>query len=132
MAWVLERRSYSERGQSKLDGLIVAPAGTGLKLDPIRRLDGDQKFTLGPGEGREGEPILKFKDRIKEMKRERLIERKLLKAGQEQPVAWLYFPLGSWTQVSASGDSALIELVLPWEKEAARFNLGVSVYDDNP
>ena len=112
LAWVLKRDSLSFRGQTRIDGILVAEPESPLRLKAIRRRDGDHEFLLGE-EGKPGESIADLQDQITDIHRMHLVPHQLVKG--EMPLAVLYVPQGAWLRAFARNEAILVDLELPWE-----------------
>ena len=116
VAWVLERKTLSLRGQTKIDGIIVASSKNPIKLKVIRRLDGDHRILLGEN-GVSGEPISALKDLLPDIQKAHLEPYHLLAGEGSKELAVLYVPHGAVLEASTEPDGALIHIELPWDKE---------------
>ncbi|MCM8794875.1 MAG: hypothetical protein NC819_03635 [Candidatus Omnitrophica bacterium] len=110
--WTLERRSISSKGQTLLDGVIVAAEEAQLRVRPIRRQNGDHRVSLGP-EGEEGLGIAALQPLVKEMEREKMIPYRL-DLGKE--IVAVYIPYGADLKVSEKGKEIFINLEIPEDK----------------
>ncbi len=112
VAWVFRRYHASSRGQTTIDGIIIAPS-SGLKLKAIQRDDGYHLVLLGESAGKPGEPISTLQKILPDARREHLVAHRLLAEGKEWAI--LYVPHGARLVASPRNGAALIELELPWE-----------------
>ena len=104
--WTLQRRQISRRGQTMLDGVIVASEESGLQLKVIQRRDGDHRVAVGP-DGKPGRPVAELEKHVKEMRREQMIPYRL-DMGKE--IVAVYAPHGAQLKASPRKGGALIDL----------------------
>lgn len=117
LAWVLERKRPSVRGQVKIDGIIIASAKESLKLKVVRRLDGDHRLLLGKS-GAAGQPIAALKDLLPEVQKARLEPYHLVAGEGSKELAVLYVPAGASLKAFSEAAGALIHIELPWDKHS--------------
>ena len=108
--WRIDRREPSVREQARVDGVVLVPAGSPLKMKAVRRRDGDQSFLLG-GEGKPSEPVSGWAKMLPLLRREPLAGYRLLSGGKEE--ALLLAPHGAAVLCVEQGGAARIEIRRP-------------------
>ena len=111
-AYLLRRRSMSERNNSWIDAVIVIPkdaADIGWTLNPIRRKNGDHRLVLAVGGPPLG-PISDLQQDKKELRRLRLVRRDL--RYKNRIIATVYLPVAARVSVSERDQSLELSVEL--------------------
>ncbi len=117
--WTLSRRGLSYRGQTMLDGVIIAPEEAELRLKVIQRDNGDHRVLLG-AKGTAGQPVSALEPLVKDMGREKMVPYRL-DMGKE--IVAVYVPHGAVLTAREEKEGTLIDMEIPQEKREKKHSI---------